>query len=217
MKYDKFTISFAQGAAGRFLTFILNGLILDNHTEIVLSENNHAHDNHLYTGISIPTPNQHDIFEMLNFETKTEIKHTKILSTHVFPKIEMINERFSDIGIVIISIDEESISEIFMNHILKNEGKEFNFRSITKELEFMKIYQKFVDLEIPKLDNILVINYLDLFVQTEHSYLGLELLENFTGLKANNTVFLNYQRYVDQRNTLISKYANILSRLKYVY
>ena len=214
MNYDKYIISFCPGSSGRFVTALLDSLILRKNHYIDLCPYNSAHNHGFYRGVNLIDPNHPCVYHDLSFDSRSsEPIHSNILHTHVFPDFELINlinSRFSDIGIIIIKVDLSDLREVFFNSAYKNHNRipEFDDNKIAG---FKNYWKKFINDETnviayPK--NCLILPYSSIYEKTENGFLVLEFLSNFTAIKEIpiSTIDACY-RYSDTRNRLIKEYS----------
>ena len=202
MIYDSFIVSYARGTSGNFITQILNRLIL-GYKPILFSDTNNCHVEMPFTGIAYSDAwNDPKIYEYFTFQDESvrEYKFSKILTTHVYPDFEIVNNRYKKIGVILIEPDQEDAKEIFFNMQYKN------FKKIPTQEEYYlyvnnlpKHYKKQNNYPV----NCLNLGYRDIFTQTDANYIALDKLLNFTGLKICNKLLENYHRYVKNQEKLI--------------
>lgn len=210
MNYDKYIVSFMPGSSGRFITSVLDRMIRASVSPtvspIVLCENNSAHIDCPYTGISHPNPHDPKIFEYLEFDAYEKVVSC-ILNTHVFPDFDLINKRFSDIGIILIQVPVENNFEVSFNSQLKSNNRILTYNDLIPRTKFelAKFTKFFAPLESCP-NNCLVLNYTDLFESENGSFLALTKIKEFAGLPIPQHVEETYQKYVNNRTEMLVKY-----------
>lgn len=193
------------GSSGRFLRYILNGMITKSTERWVSNPLNHAHFNNIDGGVrddATSDPNAAMIFHKFYFEDVP----AKILATHQFPVYDVINERFPNIGIIVINVSEKDLLEVTGNALLKNKLTVVTEAQVINESKVASVQRNsvFINYEDTR-NNLLIINYSDLFQPLGDSYLALKKLEEFTGLDTTETVMENYRAYLTGRERLINK------------
>lgn len=176
MKYDKFIVSFSPGSGGRFVAAILDRIALQIDDPIYICPYNSAHfvarkipgfDYPInYTGISSVDPNCSNIYELLEFDDPpVNFKTSLILSTHTYPDFELINKKFENIGIIIITLREEDMKEVVFNSSYKNQNIHLDDEILeirSKKLPYSIGYRNFLkDQMYPS--NCLTLPYADIF------------------------------------------------------
>lgn len=206
MNYDKYIVSFMPGSSGRFITSVLDRIIRVSAPPIQFCENNSAHIDLPYTGISHPNPNDPKIFEYLEFDAYEKVVSC-ILTTHVFPDFDLINKRFSDIGIILIQVPDENIFEVVFNSHLKNRNLMLTHGDLIPRKKFaLANWTKFLTPVETFPTNCLMLNYNDLFESENGVFLILNKIEEFMGLPIPKYVEENYQEYVNNRTEMLMKY-----------
>jgi hypothetical protein len=205
MNYDSYVISFMPGSSGRFLRYVLNGMITKSDEPLILNSLNHAHNNNIEGGArpwSIHSSfNTRALFDEFDFEDVP----VKILATHLFPDWEAIERRKIDSGIIVIGVQDQDLLEVTGNALLKNNLAVVTQEQVIRESEVIRVtLHKFINYAENR-DKLLIINYSDFFKSAGESYIALKKLEEFTGLETTDTVLQNYMTYVTGRDKLISK------------
>jgi hypothetical protein len=205
MKYNKYIVSFVPGSSGRFVVELLDRMILQSNTPIIIGEDNSAHLNKIYTGNCMPSPNDERVFEYLKFDPINckDFKFSYIFWCHVYPDFNVINSRFDDIGIILIKINHEDLPEIVSNSFFKNKKYIISKKSIPN-LVAHRIdtnYQFLKDDVYPK--NCLVLDYKEIY-QKE---IMLEKLKEFTGIEeVTNAVTDACNRYIEGRDRITKQF-----------
>ena len=212
MNYNQYVISFVPGTSGRFVGSVLDRMILQIEEPIELDEDtNNCHYDEKYTGVSIIDPHRTDVFDVFEFDPphlKLNLKFSNILKTHVFPDFEVIQKKFKNLGVIVITFTDDDIVEIVCNSWYKNKGILVDDRTIQYFSHVLKIRQKsFSNIKIaPK--NSLILNYADIYKNIEGKYLLVEKLKEFTGIQhVPNTVYDACERYIAGRNRLLAKFS----------
>ena len=218
MNFDRYIISFKPGSSGRFIKFILISLLTDSNADIQLSEVNDTHLNDVGQafGTLVLRENMHKSNVYSNVDTIFDnYAPVRVFPTHAYPKINAIKCWDVLPGIILITIDPADKAEIELNHIIKNKFVDLNSTNLTIDEIIKKSLQKTMwTFNNPiESDIVLSLKYADIFTPTEHSYLGLEHIEHFTGLKASEKVKQNYKKYVDGRKNFIEKHQPILNEI----
>ena len=211
MKYNKYIISFFVGSSGRFLNALLDRIIRYSSDPIEICPFNSAHLNKTYTGVSIADPNRKDIYNVLEYDcaSSKNFKFSNIIHSHTYPDFDTINSRFSDIGIILVKLDNNDIREVIFNSVYKNQGKIASRRRLDTSYNYISnnkhSYDFFKTLEYPK--NCLVLKYIDIFEKDGDNYRILEILKEFTGINE-IPIYLNTvcEQYISNRTSLINRY-----------
>ena len=205
MKYDKYVVSFIPGSSGRFIVSILDRMIRQSEHPIELCENNSAHLNQTYTGISHSNPNDPEIFKYLEFDSNERVE-SSILSTHTFPNFNLINQRLSNIGIILITVAETDIIEVIFNSHMKNRNRKLSYNELMLHKQFaLKKHSKFITVDTYP-DNCLLLEYSDLFEREDDEFLALKKIKEFTNLAVPQHVIETYKNYVNNRTEILKKY-----------
>lgn len=223
--YDKFIVSALPGAAGHFVKSIIDRIYLNSEDVIKLDNFNSAHNGvdknfplanifKNYTGVSHPTTNIENIYDIFNFDPPNgDFEFSSILHSHVYPNFETINKRFQNIGIILITISPEDINELIFNASYKN----FLNRKIlaTTELKIrekraknLSVFSKFYNEENRVFPiNCCVIKYIDIFTLEGNDYKFLKILKDFLGVSnIPNSVKVAAETYLTQRNLIVKQY-----------
>jgi hypothetical protein len=212
MKYNKYIISFAPGSSGRIIRKILDRLILNSENHIDIYPNNCAHDVHNkhvpeYTGISVPNPNIFNIYDIVYFDPMGKT-YSSILPTHVYPNFNKINDRYDDIGIIVINFNTDDVKEIQFNSFYKNKNIQLTNSELDKSANlFSKKYANFMKiLDYP--ENCLVLQYTDLFRDLTDNFNAINQLKEFTGISNNPaSVVSAYEKYREGRAVIVNQFG----------
>lgn len=203
MSYGQYIVSFNKGTSGHFISNILDRLIV-GYTPIIFSDTNNAHTG-LYTGIAYPNAaDDPKIYEYFEFQPSTvrDYKFSRILTTHTYPNFALINQRYNDIGIILIKADPDDFREIAINRRFKN----FKLVPTRQELSGeLKLKTKHFE-EDTYPENCLIIYYKDIFRRDNDSFRALKQIEDFTGLIATPELIDNYELYVTNQQKLREQY-----------
>jgi len=220
MKYKKYIISFIPGSSGRFVLAIMDRILLGLDTIINLSEDNSAHENTIKIWgnlkFGLPTPsNNYEPLESNN----TDIH---VFHTHIYPKFDLINSRFKNVGIILIKPDIQDMREILFNNLTKNKNIEsmntflknyfYPNKNITNtmiefEFNFKKHNKIFFTNDIYP-DNCLVIKYSEIYETTGEKYLLIEKLKEFTGISiVPSSVITACKQYTFNRNEIVKQHG----------
>jgi hypothetical protein len=219
MKYNKYIVAHAPGSSGTFITMILDRLILNSNRPINVYPNNSAHDvrgiaqyqrstrNQNYTGISVPDAHASDIYDTFYFDRPGKT-YSSILTTHVYPDFKKINEKYDDLGIIIIKFNEDDVKEILFNSFYKNKNVKLSNIELTVASKFLlEDYNNFMKLEdTPK--NCLVLQYTDLFRDLSDSSNTINKIKEFTGISVEpDAIITAYYQYIEGRDRLVKDYV----------
>jgi hypothetical protein len=122
-----YIVAFPQGAAGRFVKYLLHSLLTNLPIELKVcpvTNSTHRTDDQLHGGYS-PLFGEHrsDIWEILEFDPVIDPVNDlpRIFTTHQFPDFKRIKERLStDVRIIIITVDPFDLPEVVVNDKVKN-------------------------------------------------------------------------------------------------
>ena len=117
---NSYIISFYPGTSGRFVRYVLYSLLTGSEIDLELTDVNSSHNFNEYTGVSISDPNIRNIYDVFTFDEWAPITTPKILATHAYPEINVINKRVPDSKIILITFDRSDLLEIFGNIVYKN-------------------------------------------------------------------------------------------------
>lgn len=208
MKYDSYIVSYSRGTSGNFITQILDRLIV-GYKPIHYCERNSCHIDQPFTGIAHPNAwNDPKIYEHFEFQNKRikDYKFSKILTTHIYPDFNVINSRYTNIGIVLIIPSLDDLNVTTFNTEYKIFGK---IPDLSKTGHLTMLPDHFTrKSEYPK--NCLEIKYKDIFTKTDRSFLALEKIEVFAGLTATQELINDYRIYVENQYRLIEQHKNHL-------
>lgn len=204
MIYKKYIVSFIPGSSGNFVKCLLDRIVRNSNDEINICENNSTHYDHTYTGISIENPNRKNIYDILHFDIlKYRPKdYSSILTTHVYPNFDVINNRFTDIKIVLIEAELDDLKEIIFNSYFKNKHE---IRQISKiDIKDIRFHYKLF-LENDKIipENCTVIKYKNIFTPVLY-----EKLTEITGIKDfPDSVYRAVDQYWSNRSRLVNEFG----------
>lgn len=245
---EPYIIAFSGGSSGRFISYIIWSLLSNNTTDFLITEENSAHFYEGSRGIEgVEDCTDIDIYEKFKFVPKSSFN---ILLTHVFPKFDMIYERYPKAKIIIITFELSDFIEVKGNSFIKNtlsnnfrsikeqQESEMDLEFITKEIFKKNILKKDITqdqiqhiLEIwyswavntprenrkhirslvfldpilnSSYEQLLIIPYKEIYTKNNNKYTGLQKLEDFTNIKANEMTQKNYEKYIKNRDTFIS-------------
>lgn len=213
MKYNKYIVAHAPGSSGTFVSMILDRLILNSEKPINIYPNNSAHvvrtkNKELeYTGVSVPDLNAPDIYDTFYFDRRGRT-YSSILTTHVYPDFKKINEKYDDLGIIIIKFNEDDVKEISFNSFYKNKNVKLSNIELTVASKFLlEDYNNFMKLEdTPK--NCLVLQYTDLFRDLSDSSNTINKIKEFTGISVEpDAIITAYYQYIEGRDRLVKDYV----------
>lgn len=131
---EPYIIAFSGGSSGRFISYIIWSLLSNNTTDFLMNEENSAHSNKSSWGMGIEGVEDGtdvDIYEKFKFVPESPFN---ILLTHVFPKFDMIYERYPKAKIIIIIFELSDFIEVKGNSLIKNTLSN-NFRCIKEQQE----------------------------------------------------------------------------------
>jgi len=132
MTEQTYILCFAPGTSGRFLSNIFWEILQQQDFDWQLSENNTCHSTSLsmwcHSNVLISTENPYEFFK---FDTAKKFgqhgklyqrQGTGLLTTHAWPNFDLIrsNTALKDTKFIIITIDHDSLWEIFLNDFFKN-------------------------------------------------------------------------------------------------
>ena len=132
MTEQTYILCFAPGTSGRFLSNIFWEILQQRDFDWQLSENNTSHSillaNWSYRNVYINTENPYEFFK---FDTAKKFDQygklyqrqgTGLLTTHAWPNFDSIrsNPALAETKFIIITIDHDSLWEIFLNDFFKN-------------------------------------------------------------------------------------------------
>ena len=119
---NSYIVSFSPGASGRLIANLIYGLLseVDYSPSYILTDINSTHNFSPYATtykLTEPRPlyGTEDVYEKFNF-----IKYPAVIPLHTYPKFEVIQQRFPNSKIVIITIKEQDLLEITGNSVIKN-------------------------------------------------------------------------------------------------
>jgi hypothetical protein len=117
--YDPYIIAFASGTSGRFISYIVRSILSNNAEDFLITEQNSAHlyKSNFGTIFNNTSVNADEIYEKIDFNFDEPIK---ILTSHTFPQIDIINKRFSKTKIIVITYEMSDLLEIAGNNFFKN-------------------------------------------------------------------------------------------------
>lgn len=206
MKYDRYIVSYTRGTSGNFITQVLDRMIV-GYNPIIFGKNNNCHISQPFTGIGHSNAwNDTTIYEYFEFQGSwvRDYKFSNILTTHVYPKFDLINARHSNIGIILIKMNASDYPEVVMNQKHKITRMSDNYTPLD-----IKRFSRFIeDDDYP--ENCLTIQYKDIFLPYEQSFKALTQLENFTNLVASDEIINDYKTYVSNQESMRNQYLNKL-------
>lgn len=219
MKYNKYIVAHAPGSSGTFITMILDRLILNSNRPINVYPNNSAHDvrgiaqyqrstrNQNYTGISVPDAHASDIYDTFYFDRPGKT-YSSILTTHVYPDFKKINEKYDDLGIIIVNFSESDVKEISFNSAYKNKNIQIpNSRLDVASKFFLEKYTNFMKIQnIP--ENCLILQYTDLYRDLTDKLNTINQLKEFAEISNNpNSVINAHKQYLEGRTRIVNEFG----------
>ena len=206
MIYDSFIVSYASGTSGNFITQLLDRLIL-GYKPILLSDTNNCHVEMPFTGIAHSDAwNDPKIYEYFTFQDESvrEYKFSKILTTHVYPDFEIINNRYKKIGVILIEPDQEDAKEIFFNMLYKTLKK---IPTPKEHYLYLKNLPKHYKKQNNYPENCLVLKYKEIYETVGEKYCILETLTEFTGIDSiPKHLNIACEQYISNRTKIINQY-----------
>lgn len=213
MKYNKYIVAHAPGSSGTFVSMILDRLILNSEKPINIYPNNSAHvvrtkNKELeYTGVSVPDLNAPDIYDTFYFDRRGRT-YSSILTTHVYPDFIKINEKYDDLGIIIVNFSESDVKEISFNSAYKNKNIQIpNSRLDVASKFFLEKYTNFMKIQnIP--ENCLILQYTDLYRDLTDKLNTINQLKEFAEISNNpNSVINAHKQYLEGRTRIVNEFG----------
>ena len=208
MNYQKYIISFVPGSSGRFVSRVLDRLILQSTTPITISDVNSVHsDIRDYTGISMININDPDVFDRLYFDPPGKGPEnygpsSSILATHVYPDFDKINEKYQDVGVILIRVKPEDLKEVVFNSALKNENLMLDTRTLLNKVVVYnrQNYLFLKDDFYPA--NCLILDYPEIYNKLKL----LKKLMDFTGIDTvPDGLYDSCERYIANRTIIVNQ------------
>lgn len=182
MNYKNYIISFHAGTSGRFVKVLLDRIIKNSEEPVNIDEKNTAHNNIIPTYVDLILDdcdvNDQLVFNYLQFLDTG----TSIFSTHMFPNFKLLNDKFTDLGIIIIKFEYDDLDEIMLNALYKN-NHILNPQKITDLKIKRRLLSSRFYLPINPVENCLILNYKQIYEKNDENYVVLEKLKTFTGAK----------------------------------
>ena len=133
---ETYVIAFAPGTSGKFLSNIFWEILQQENFDWSLSSDNTCHLAHLHTyshGVVLDRmiSNTKEVYDLFKFDTtrKNDMQDnilqrqgTGLLNTHAWPEFDVIrsNPNFKHTKFIIVTIDRDSLWEVFLNDFFKN-------------------------------------------------------------------------------------------------
>ena len=198
-------VSFGTGTSGRFISTISYMLENNLNKEVKWTDNNSAHDVDIDYVIDVFT-NVHFIGKQSYF-----IKYT-----HKYPNFDFIKNKIPNCKIIIIAFTKDNITELVLNHFLKNHDNgstsfsnmsEQSFREITQFRENPFAFMQETMAPIPEQykQDTLVIMYDEIYKEENNSFVVLEKLSKFLNKPINEFILKSYKDYVAGRNRILQE------------
>ena len=226
MKYNKYIVAHAPGSSGRFISKILDRLILNSEKPIDIFPNNSTHaiipnyaspvlqetalrkiNKEEYTGVSIPDLNNSNLYNTFYFDLRGRT-YSSILTTHVYPDFIKINEKYDDLGIIIVNFSESDVKEISFNSAYKNKNIQIpNSRLDVASKFFLEKYTNFMKIQnIP--ENCLILQYTDLYRDLTDKLNTINQLKEFAEISNNpNSVINAHKQYLEGRTRIVNEFG----------
>lgn len=142
---NTYIVAFKAGSSGRFVANLVWNLLTGTEYEYKLSEFNSTHHFSPYaTSFDISKVpignrlhNDSNIYRYFNFTDSPGL-----ITTHAFPDFDIINERYPNTKIIVISYDTSNVTEITGNSLLKNGFESFKNKLSNNDASFLQIIFK---------------------------------------------------------------------------
>lgn len=139
---ELYLVAFKAGASGRFIANLIWGLLNASAYEYVLTDFNSTHNFTPYAGSYTLSPEMSTYRPYSNpniFNNFKYIEDPGLITVHVYPKFDILYDRYPNLKTVIISHTSNDILEISGNCLLKNGFETIHYRrGINNDVNFIQ-------------------------------------------------------------------------------